>query len=544
LFGSRGAFIIMEKGISFIVPVYNVEKYLNRCVSSIVNQNDRRFELILVNDGSTDKSSDICKEWVDKYPFIHYVEQENKGLGPARMRGVEEAVFDYFSFVDADDWIENNFVQSMLKKVDNYDLVYCDTTYVDENEKFIKNAYFRSNLQYVKADIFKRMMYGYPNMWGCVYNKTIWEEYNIEIPPVIYEDSATYINILDAYKRIGCTSETKYVYRMGRTGSLMDKGRKNPELFIKALSELIEGAEKKNIFNKYKNEIEAFCVRQLENEWEKIINNISAYNTEDGNKLFSDFLDFHFSNWRKTYDLNLVAIGSYNVCAVYNRLKLFRHLQMYKYQFISLIDIFNGGVGTEHFCYRENVCNKYRKSMVEKIINKSFFQEVGKNSVILIDLLLECTDLIRIGSYYLTKSDALLDSIDLYGNIEIIPWWDDRRFMVWKNALDKFAQYVRDNKIEIIVIESYYAYEYGNEEDRKKYNNIETLKNKNTQLKKYYDYFKKNFPEAIWVSIDKHFYYTDERFSFGCIPAHLNEFAYYLFANRVAEVMIERNNEE
>ena len=104
----------MDEKVSIIVPVYNVEKYLDKCIESIVNQTYRNIEIILVDDGSPDKCPEICNEWAKKDDRIKVIHKENGGLSSARNAALEIAQGDYITFVDSDDWIENDMIQSML----------------------------------------------------------------------------------------------------------------------------------------------------------------------------------------------------------------------------------------------------------------------------------------------------------------------------------------------------------------------------------------------------------------------------------------------
>ena len=97
--------------ISIIVPVYNVEKWLDRCIQSLVDQTYQTLEIILIDDGSTDSSSIICDEWAQKDHRITVIHQENAGLSVARNLGVDSAHGKYISFVDSDDWIDSRFIE-------------------------------------------------------------------------------------------------------------------------------------------------------------------------------------------------------------------------------------------------------------------------------------------------------------------------------------------------------------------------------------------------------------------------------------------------
>ena len=100
--------------VSVIVPVYNAEKYLDECVKSLVNQTLQDIELILVDDGSSDRSGEICDGYAARYHFVKVIHQTNGGVGAARNRGLEEAAGEWVTFMDSDDWAEPDMVEIML----------------------------------------------------------------------------------------------------------------------------------------------------------------------------------------------------------------------------------------------------------------------------------------------------------------------------------------------------------------------------------------------------------------------------------------------
>lgn len=123
--------------VSVVVPVYNVEKYLKRCVESILAQTEKELEIILVDDGSTDNSGRICDEYAKAYSHIKAVHKENGGLTSAWIAGVKAAKGDYIGFVDSDDWIDQDMYQRMYQKAREYgaDMVCCGLKKEFENSK-------------------------------------------------------------------------------------------------------------------------------------------------------------------------------------------------------------------------------------------------------------------------------------------------------------------------------------------------------------------------------------------------------------------------
>ena len=121
--------------ISIIVPVYNGEKYLEKCVDSIIHQTERDIEVILVDNGSLDLSGEMCDAFAEKDNRIKVIHQPNNGVSFARNTGIENAKGDYIGFVDADDWIDIDMYDSLLKEASRSeaDVVMCDATTVYSN---------------------------------------------------------------------------------------------------------------------------------------------------------------------------------------------------------------------------------------------------------------------------------------------------------------------------------------------------------------------------------------------------------------------------
>ena len=132
ILGKENSF--MTEKITVIVPVYNVENYLNKCLDSLINQTYKNLEIIVINDGSTDNSGEICQEYAQKDNRIIYVEQENGGLSDARNAGLERMTGSYVTFVDSDDWVEPNYVEVLHNKLIGYQADIAIGNYYSYNE--------------------------------------------------------------------------------------------------------------------------------------------------------------------------------------------------------------------------------------------------------------------------------------------------------------------------------------------------------------------------------------------------------------------------
>ena len=148
--------------VTVVIPVYNVEKYLKKCVDSVITQNFNDFEIILVDDGSTDNSGVLCDDYASKYEFISVIHQENKGLGGARNTGIEAANGEYILFLDSDDFLAPDCLKICCEKAEQYN---CDMVafkqqaiFEDGNSGVIYNCSLPEN-KLSKDDAVKSFMF-------------------------------------------------------------------------------------------------------------------------------------------------------------------------------------------------------------------------------------------------------------------------------------------------------------------------------------------------------------------------------------------------
>lgn len=128
--------------VSIIIPVYNVEQYLPECLSSILCQTYKDIEIILVNDGSTDRSGELCRAAAESDNRVVLIEQKNAGLSAARNAGLDRASGEYIMFVDSDDYVSPYMVETMLKSIEDADMVMCRFCITDGDRKFENSVDF------------------------------------------------------------------------------------------------------------------------------------------------------------------------------------------------------------------------------------------------------------------------------------------------------------------------------------------------------------------------------------------------------------------
>lgn len=221
--------------ISVIIPVYNCENYIENCVESILTQKGKDYEVILINDGSTDNSSNICKSIQKKCNNVFLYEQKNKGVSSARNLGIKKAKGKYITFIDSDDYIDSNYFEEVHRiiKNDNPELINFGFVSEIQNEKgkilsqdninFKEKKY--SSYNQIKEDLVelwdKHMLY---NIWNKIYLKNIISENKIEFPKKNFgEDMEFNILYLEKINSFYNSEKCFYHYIKERKGSLTQK---------------------------------------------------------------------------------------------------------------------------------------------------------------------------------------------------------------------------------------------------------------------------------------------------------------------------------
>lgn len=215
----------MDELVSLIVPVYKVEKYLNRCVESITHQTYQNIEIILVDDGSPDSCPEICDDWVQKDNRIKVIHKENGGLSDARNVGLKASVGDYICFIDSDDWISESFVQELAKALcEGADIAECATRLFDEqdNTLLIRGL---NNCMLDQNEAIKRLVLEdgvYQTVWNKMYKKYLIQDIPFVIGKYHEDDFWTWKIFCKAHNITICEKPLyNYLQRdTGITGSL------------------------------------------------------------------------------------------------------------------------------------------------------------------------------------------------------------------------------------------------------------------------------------------------------------------------------------
>lgn len=224
---------------SIIVPVYGIEKYLPKCIDSILAQSCTDFELILVDDGAKDASGSICDQYKEKDRRIKVIHKENGGLVSARKAGLQEAKGDYIVPIDGDDWVDTELLASMAELLVQYprlDLI-CYGMYQGVNdERYLSKPVPECEGLYdedkIKESILPHLIKGDngvrfpPNVCGKVFSRKFYQKYQLAVPDTIAlgEDAAVTYPLVSQAKSMFITKRCFYYYRMNPNS--MTKSRK------------------------------------------------------------------------------------------------------------------------------------------------------------------------------------------------------------------------------------------------------------------------------------------------------------------------------
>lgn len=245
--------------VSIVVPVYKVEMWLERCVKSIQNQTYSNIEIILVDDGSPDRSGEMCDQFAEQDPRIKVIHKPNGGQGDARNLGVDSVTGKYLLFVDSDDYISEELVEKTVAVAEEYncDMVLFDYNHVKDGEKEIRTNNVPAN-RIINLKEERRLLMIPPSPVIKLYNCEFYKKSNSAFPKgLYYEDLGMTLKILTDAERIYYLPEPFYYYMIRENSTMGSKNyERNYHDMELILKQVIEFYKEKNLYNEYRNELE------------------------------------------------------------------------------------------------------------------------------------------------------------------------------------------------------------------------------------------------------------------------------------------------
>ena len=290
--------------VSIIIPVFNADKYLSRCIDSLLNQTFEKIEVIAINDGSEDESGKILDLYAEKYPDkIRVIHQENQGISKARNLGLQLAKGKAVAFIDSDDYVSTEYCQSLFEELDNeeLDVVVCDYYEVNEDgtsKKYIHIPTFPDSSVFDRAQILFEVN---TSPWNKMYRKAYLEQNNICFPEEVkYEDILFIHSVMKNGARMRKIDRPLLYYYVheGSQTTVMKKSVFDIFIILDRVTKMYMDTQSENISDIYKY-LEWF-----------VINRITVYNFQqiyqgDINVAMSfietgfSYLNSNFPRWRK-----------------------------------------------------------------------------------------------------------------------------------------------------------------------------------------------------------------------------------------------------
>ena len=316
--------------ISIVVPVYNVEKKLNKCLYSLTQQTFTDFEVVLVDDGSSDSSASICDEYADKDSRFRVIHQKNQGVSCARNNGIASSNGKYVTFIDSDDYVSEEFLEELYRCIvdNNSDIAMCNFFQIDDGttEKFMNHEFSNNTCldrNGIENILYNNVFYnknttGYFCLWNKIFRKDLLLDNNITMDTEMSfgEDMLFFMTCLRFCRNIAFTDKALYYYYQGETGLFLRYRRNLIDDLIKCYTSLLKQTKPEqcdiigqlSLCIKYKRYIDRYIKGIIDNEprdKRKLIRDV--YMREEVRQLYSIFISLDETNCND-YNINIYEL--------------------------------------------------------------------------------------------------------------------------------------------------------------------------------------------------------------------------------------------
>ncbi len=540
--------------ISIIVPVYNVAPYLDACLASITAQTFADIEIILINDGSTDGSGEICRRWLEKDARIVYIEKENEGLGPTRNLGVRRSTRDLILFVDSDDWIDPAMVEKLYAGFSEagVDMSFCDRyNYTREDELYrVEQDIPHGGVVDVAA--VPSVVFGtYIQSWAKLFRKSVLEDNGITQATGYYEDGTTPVSIA-LCRKIYYVREALYYYRF-RDDAISDNPEALPAL-RNHFSVFRDTFRRHGLFETYKTEMERFFRVKIRNNLASIVTLFERRTSRErsrGEALFRSIRNELLEIYEEMFGSGAsgsISGSELRYCVAFGSYNLQRAAMKYTGT------TFSGGVESFRQSSIASVMSPYASRLnsvemlggkktdrdcVAKDLSRAFAHknrnEIANADCLLVDLLEERFALGESEGCLFTLSDSFADVFRKeefpYRRLNRNESETERR---WREHCLAFIDYCNElySHVPLVLVRTMLAESYGLTGKEETFGNIGEIRETNAFLASCYDFFEKNCSRCRVVRLEpSELLYTYKDCVMGCVPWHLN--------NRMYEMMAE-----
>lgn len=243
--------------ISVVIPVYNVEKYVGKCLISLEEQTFRNFEIIAVNDGSKDDSLEILRHFESKYDNITVIDKKNEGVSQARNAGMKLAKGEFLTFVDSDDYVAPTFLEELYDACVQYgaDISCCYYYFHFVDSDFLFEYPFRCKGVFSRGKAMEKLLRDVQIqslVWNKLYRRSLFTDNQITFPSMCFEDMATANKLFAHANRIAVLDRPLYYYNQHSVSTLATMNANKINDFIRAIAMVRISLEKNGLYGKYK----------------------------------------------------------------------------------------------------------------------------------------------------------------------------------------------------------------------------------------------------------------------------------------------------
>lgn len=277
--------------LSVVIPVYNIEKYLAKCLDSVIYTQLHDYEIIIVNDGSTDSSPEICREYAERFPeLISVITTENGGLGAARDVGIDAAHGEYILFLDSDDFLSPNAMPEMFEYLEkDFDILFFDIRSVNEEGRLLRYYNGCKIEGEFSLESFPELLFEMPSAWNKIYRRSLFTDNKIYYPGrVWYEDMYVTFRLYTHADKMLSVHKPWHNY-LQRAGSITNNKNTQRNLeIIPAVNSMLDAFKDAGLYDKYFLQLEFAAFHH------EVITSIARVNLADRNsdvqnKLFEDY---------------------------------------------------------------------------------------------------------------------------------------------------------------------------------------------------------------------------------------------------------------
>ncbi len=523
----------MDELVSVILPVYNVRRYLDKCIQSILRQTYSKLEIILVDDGSTDGSGEACECWAKRDSRIKVIRTENRGVGNARNTGIELAAGKYLVFVDPDDWVHELFIEKMWKEMvlHDADIVSCDLMlYYEQDDRYVKKK-IKRHFYIIENEEKKDYLFYIPVSMCCkLFKRELFADQNNRFPDFFYEDAALFPQLVYQAGKIIHVDDFLYYYLKDRMNSTTNSVGRTSDI-TKAIRYSFTYFQSRNILKGWEEPLRKYYTWRLYYRY-------MLYKGEKISKDCGDVLEEFVQGWQRLLNTKAYVWGSFNTrWSVY--------AMNFGYQSIGRHVCFSGLIsqmlGKKLEC--ELVEEKFfRRRMLEY----DFFQKVPEElmaapeneiNAVIFDLLEERYDILETeDGCYVTDSEAYRENGIVLNVVNRIEAGSEQHWKLWVKACNRWIAMIEnmDADIDVIMLKMRLAEGYQGENGFTLFEDQDLIKRLNNMIDKMEKYLIENCSRILFLQVEDPFY-ANESCGYGCAPQYLVRNIYRKYEAMIVE---------